>query len=94
MSVDRLKPHTGGELDRVPAPPLLQTLLLCRRVWGPLIAPEIRQIKGIVSQDWGRMQIVLLDRSEVRTIPLDVYFQSKIHFSIEFFQNGVTPGLL
>jgi hypothetical protein len=31
-------------------------------------------LKGIVSQDWGRRQMVLLDRSEVRTIPLDVLF--------------------
>jgi hypothetical protein len=31
-------------------------------------------LKGIVSQDWGRLKMVLLDRSQVRTIPLDVYF--------------------
>jgi hypothetical protein len=30
--------------------------------------------------------MVLLDRSEVRTIPLDVYFSLKIHFKLEFFK--------
>jgi hypothetical protein len=37
--------------------------------------------------------MVLLDRSEVRMFPLDVYFLFKIHFSIEFFQNGVRLGV-
>jgi hypothetical protein len=32
---------------------------------------------GIVSRDWGRLQMVYLDRSEV--------LKFKIHFSIEFF---------
>jgi hypothetical protein len=31
--------------------------------------------------------MVLLDRSAVRTIPLDVYFSFKIHFKLKFFQN-------
>jgi hypothetical protein len=30
--------------------------------------------KGMVSRDWGRLQMVLLDRSEVRRILLNVYF--------------------
>jgi hypothetical protein len=47
-------------------------------------------INGTVSRDWGRLQMVLLDRYEVRTIPLDVYFFFKIHFSNKFFQNGVS----
>jgi hypothetical protein len=35
-----------------------------------------------------------LERSEFRTIPLEVYFQFKIHFKLELFQNGVRPGAL
>jgi hypothetical protein len=35
-----------------------------------------------------------LDRSEFRTIPLEVYFKFKIHFKLELFQNGVRPGAL
>jgi hypothetical protein len=31
-------------------------------------------IKGIVSRDWGRLQMGSLDRSEFRVIPLEVYF--------------------
>jgi hypothetical protein len=38
--------------------------------------------------------MVLLDRSEVRTIPLDVYFSFKNHFKFKFFQNVVRPGTL
>jgi hypothetical protein len=39
--------------------------------------------------------MVLLDRSEVRKIPLEVYFfLFKIHFSIKFFQNGKHSGVL
>jgi hypothetical protein len=44
---------------------------------------EVKKIafKGIVSRDWGRLQIVLLDRNEVRMILLDVYWQFSINFS-------------
>jgi hypothetical protein len=35
-----------------------------------------------------------LDRSEFPTIPLEVYFLFKIHFELEFFQNGIRPGAL
>jgi hypothetical protein len=38
--------------------------------------------------------MVLFDRSEVRQILLEVYLLFKIHFSIEFFQNGVRQGAL
>jgi hypothetical protein len=31
-------------------------------------------IKGIVSRDWAGLQMGSLDRSEFRTIPLEVYF--------------------
>jgi hypothetical protein len=31
-------------------------------------------IKGIVSRDWGRLQMGSLDRSEFCMIPLEVYF--------------------
>jgi hypothetical protein len=31
-------------------------------------------LKGIVSRDWGRLQMGSLDRSEFRMIPLEVYF--------------------
>jgi hypothetical protein len=31
-------------------------------------------LKGIVSRDWGRLQMGSLDRSEFPTIPLEVYF--------------------
>jgi hypothetical protein len=51
-------------------------------------------IKGIVSRDWGRLQMGSLDRSEFRTIPLEVYFLFKIHLKLELFQNGVRPGAL
>jgi hypothetical protein len=34
----------------------------------------------------------VLDRSEVRMIPLDVYFSFKFHFKLEFFQNVNFPG--
>jgi hypothetical protein len=34
-------------------------------------------IKGIVSRNWGRMQMVLLDRFEVCKIPLNFYFKFK-----------------
>jgi hypothetical protein len=38
-------------------------------------------IKGIVSQDWGRLMMVLWEKSEVRTILLDIYFfQSQFCF--------------
>jgi hypothetical protein len=47
--------------------------------------------KGIVSRDWGRLQMGSLDRSEFCTIPLEVYFQFKIHFKL--VQNGVRPSL-
>jgi hypothetical protein len=32
------------------------------------------RIKGIVSRDWTGLQMGSLDRSEFRTIPLEVYF--------------------
>jgi hypothetical protein len=35
-----------------------------------------------------------LDRYKFRTIPHEVYFQFKIHFKLELFQNGVRPGAL
>jgi hypothetical protein len=38
--------------------------------------------------------MVLLDRPEGRTIPLDVYFSFKINFKLEFFQNVIRPGTL
>jgi hypothetical protein len=31
-------------------------------------------IKGIVSRDWGRLQMVVLDRSEVPLIPVEICF--------------------
>jgi hypothetical protein len=31
-------------------------------------------VKGIVSRDWGRLQMGSFDRSEFRMIPLEVYF--------------------
>jgi hypothetical protein len=34
----------------------------------------LKKLKGIVSQDWGRLQMVLLYKSEFHTLPLDVYF--------------------
>jgi hypothetical protein len=37
-------------------------------------SPGFYLVKGIVSRDWAKLQMVLLDRSEVRIIPLDVYF--------------------
>jgi hypothetical protein len=55
----------------------------------PLLRPDIKQFfgtnyyfgkkenlgfKGIVSRDWGRLQMVLINRSEVCKIPLKVYF--------------------
>jgi hypothetical protein len=52
------------------------------------------QFKGIVSRDWAGLQMVSLDRSEFRTIPLEVYFLFKIHFKLELFQNGVRLGAL
>jgi hypothetical protein len=51
-------------------------------------------LKGIVSRDWAELQMGSLDRSEFRKIPLEVYFYFKIHFELEFFQNGVRPGAL
>jgi hypothetical protein len=42
-------------------------------------------IKGIVSRNWGRMQMVLLDRFEVCKIPLNFYFKFKFHFKLDFF---------
>jgi hypothetical protein len=59
-----------------------------------VISMCVKLILGIVSQDWGRLQMVLLDRSEVRMIPLHVYFKFKFHFKLEFFQSGVYPGTL
>jgi hypothetical protein len=53
---------------------------------------ENEVLKGIVSRDWGRLQMVLLDRSEVRAIPLNIYFEFKIIFSIKFFLKCVRPG--
>jgi hypothetical protein len=50
--------------------------------------------KGIVSRDWGRLQMGSLDRSEFSMIPLAVFFNCKIHFKLELFQNGVHPGAL
>jgi hypothetical protein len=38
--------------------------------------------------------MVLLDKSEVRMIPLEVYFSFKIHLKLKFFQNVVPPGSL
>jgi hypothetical protein len=38
--------------------------------------------------------MVLLDRSEVCTIQLDVYFSFKINCKLKFFQNAVCPGSL
>jgi hypothetical protein len=40
------------------------------------IAPleVIITLKGIVSRDWAGLQMGSLDRSEFRTIPLEVYF--------------------
>jgi hypothetical protein len=32
------------------------------------------KLKGIVSRDWGSLQMGSLDRSEFCTIPLEVYF--------------------
>jgi hypothetical protein len=54
----------------------------------------MKSFKGIVSRDWGRLQMGSLDRSEFRTIPLEVYFQFEIHFKLELFQNGICPGAL
>jgi hypothetical protein len=34
----------------------------------------LKMIKGIVSRDWGRLQMGSLDRSKYRMIPLEVYF--------------------
>jgi hypothetical protein len=38
--------------------------------------------------------MVLSDISEVRRIPLNVYFKFKLHFKLDFFQIGVRPGTL
>jgi hypothetical protein len=38
-------------------------------------------IKGIASRDWGRLQIVLFDRFEVRTIPPNIYFEFEIFYN-------------
>jgi hypothetical protein len=35
---------------------------------------KIALLKGIVSRDWGRLQMGPFDRSEFRMIPLEVYF--------------------
>jgi hypothetical protein len=43
-------------------------------------------LKGIVSRDCGRLQMVLLDRSEVRKTPLDVSFILKFIFQSIFFK--------
>jgi hypothetical protein len=38
------------------------------------IKEQLQRFKGIVTRDWGRLQMGSLDRSEFRTIPLEVYF--------------------
>jgi hypothetical protein len=38
------------------------------------VSQECVQVKGKVSQDCGRLQMLLLDRSEVCTILLAIYF--------------------
>jgi hypothetical protein len=35
---------------------------------------QLKELKGIVSRDWAGLQMGSLDRSEFRTIPLEVYF--------------------
>jgi hypothetical protein len=50
--------------------------------------------KGIVSRDWGELQIVLLDRYAVYSFLNHIYFLSKSHFHIKFFKNVFRPGTL
>jgi hypothetical protein len=42
-------------------------------------------LNKIVSRDRERLKMVLLDRTEVHMIPLDVYFYFKLHFNFQFF---------
>jgi hypothetical protein len=55
---------------------------------------SIASLEGIVLGDWGRLQMVLLDISEVLKILFNVYFKFKLHFKLEIFQKGVRPGTL
>jgi hypothetical protein len=47
---------------------------------------HITPLKGIVFRDWGRLLMMFLDRSKVRTIPLDSYFSFKFILNSNFFK--------
>jgi hypothetical protein len=42
--------------------------------WAQKKQNSSKLLKGIVSRDWTGLQMGSLDRSEFRTIPLEVYF--------------------
>jgi hypothetical protein len=59
------------------------------------INKKVLPIKGIVSRDWGSLLMLWLNRSEVKSIPISVYFQFKCCFTLKFFKkNGVRLGAL
>jgi hypothetical protein len=49
-------------------------------------------LKGIVSRDWETVQMVLLDRSEVCMITLNVYFSFKLNFDFYVIFKWHPPG--
>jgi hypothetical protein len=51
-------PHSGGP---------------CTKYYNLYIENDVF-VKGIVSRDWAGLQMGSLDRSEFRTVPLEVYF--------------------
>jgi hypothetical protein len=54
-------------------------------------ANEVGLFKGIVSRDWGRLQMVLLDRSEASTILLNILFSIEV-FKMASVRVRFSPG--
>ena len=49
-------------------------------------------IKGIVSQDWAELEMILMDRSEVFNISASCFYFILMPFSYSIFKNGCLSG--
>ena len=64
--------------------------MYCRVVWLKklcciFIRINCATLKGIVSRDFGGLQMILIDRLCVPDVPLNVYSFLKLHLNIVFF---------
>ena len=67
-------------------------VIVCMQVWVTLTGIRFVLFKGIVLQDWGGLQKILLDRLDVYNFSASCFFLILLPFLYSYFKNGRLSG--